>query len=312
MVATEDLELIEKIISNRLIEESEVQIDSTEKVAVCTPMYNTNIDGILPEFLYHLLHLDYQKDLLSLHFTIQGNDNTIDVLRSLKSSFGDEYRKITIDRVEQKIGGDAPHVENVVNCRNVLAEEGHPHNVLFMDHDNFPPPYAIHRLQRAAKYGGDIAGAVYLHQKRNKSNPSLPMILGFTAFFRYSGKYYHLAFHRDGDLGTFYAPLLGRMVFTNAIGMGTTLVQRKVLDDVEFYVPYDTNMTDDTAFCEVAVKKGYKIIADFGLFIPHWGIIADKKWERDGVAGYDLRVERKFNDRRLKMKNDGVYFRKGT
>jgi len=203
--------------------------------------------------------------------------------------------------MKQVTHGDLPHVRNVVFCRNNLIQWSRPDPILFIDHDNFPPPFSVKRLLDTARYGGDISAGVYVFFQKDEEDPNGPGRVGFTAFFIRDGTYYKVTLDRKGEEGLFSADLLGRRVWVEATSMGTTLIQRKVLDDVKFIIPWGTSWTDDTAFCIEAGKRGYKVIADFGLFVPHWGFntkLMGVKTFEDGsrAAHIKLHIDKEMGD----------------
>ena len=289
----------------RLIEDEDFPPEEPKPIAICTPMYNSM--KFINRYLHSVTCLDYPRDLMSLYFTVQGDDGTIDIMKRFKAEFSDEYRKIKLKKMKQVRHGDLPHVRNVVFCRNNLVKWSKPDPVIFIDHDNFPPPVAVKRLLDTAKHGGDISAGVYVFYQRDKGNPDGLGRVGFTAFYIHEGIYYHSTLDRPGAEGYFSAILLGRRVWVDATSMGTTLIQRKVFNDVKFTIPWGLNMTDDTRFCIDAGLAGYKIIADFGLFVPHWGFNT-KILRVDGDHAYmRLDVDEEMANRRTKMYEDGVY-----
>lgn len=267
-------------------------------VAVCTPMYNSM--PFLAEYLNHVLLYDYPKDLLSLYFTVQGKDGTYDALKQFRETYGDEYRKIKIKRVKQVLGGELPHVRNVVHCRKLLTKWSKPDLVFFNDHDNFNPAVSIKRLQQGLALGASAAAGVYVFFQ--KSEGEKKGAIGFTSFFLEGGKMYHFALS-NVNRGSLPLEMFGRRIWVDCISCGCLLIKRELLDEVAWFVPQGTSMTDDTAYCLKARELGHRLIADFGLIVDHWGykINYRKMLEIHVTASQDMFA------RRTKMQEDGVY-----
>jgi len=279
-----------------------------DDISVCTPLYNST--KFLKEYLSYVLMYDWPRDKTSLMFTVQGNDGTYDYMKSFSKKYGDEYRRIKVQRVKQ-LSGELPHVKNVVLCRKLLTKWSRPDKyVFFNDHDNFNPPVSIKRLRLALEYGADGAGGVYVFFGRNQWEPEGH--IGFTAFFLNGEHMHHYSINTTGNVGNIPVEMLGRMLWVDAVAMGAFLVKREVLDNVDFFVPYGSTMTDDTAFCLKAREKGYKFIADFGLLVKHWGF--DMTLRRLNPYIMEIKVDRakEMQNRRDKMWRDGVYVHPDT
>lgn len=289
----------------RFIDDLDLEPEPPTPLSICTPMYNSM--PFINRYLHHLTTLDYPQDLISLYFTVQGNDKTLDVMKYFRDQFSDAYRKIKVKKMKMLQGGDLPHVRNVVMCRNNLIQWSRPDPILFIDHDNFPPRPSIHRLRITARHGGDISAGIYVFYQTDKLDTQRRRRVGFTCFFIFDGLYYYASLDQHGPIGSFSADILGRRVFCEAVSMGTTLIQRNVLDDIKFTVPWGTEQTDDTTFCLEAGKHGYKCIADFGLLVPHWGFNEEILKIENGRAYLKIGVSREMEARRDKMLRDGVY-----
>jgi len=288
-----------------MVEERPLEPVEPYPIAVCTPMYNSS--KFLNRYLFHLTMLDYPRDLMSLFFTIQGDDNTFDTMKMFRDQFSDEYRRIKIKRVKQVKGGILPHVRNVCQCRNLLAKWSNPLPTFFIDHDNFPPPVSIRRLQHDLELGADIAAGIYAFCQRDKDGEQKPRIR-FTAFFIVDGDYYHIALSHAGRRGYLARQLMGKRFWADSVAMGTTLIRREVLDKVRFEVPWENiKRTDDTHFCINALKHGFKIIADFGLFVPHWGFNLRFFKPEGNRVPVEADVSPEMADRRTWMERAGVY-----
>ena len=284
-------------IRQRYVNDSYIPPLEQPRISVCTPLYNST--PFLVEYLGHVLRYDYPKDLLSLYFTVQGNDETYDILKEFKEGYGSEYRKVKFKRVKQVKGGDLPHVRNVVQCRNMMAEWSKPDMVFYNDHDNFNPPVSIKRLLEALALGASGAGGVYVFYQRNEEEEHGR--IGFTSFFLHEGTMHHFAL--EGTKGSLPLEMFGRRMWMDSVSCGCFLVKRELLDELKFFVPVGTSMTDDTAFCLKAREMGHKFIADFGLLVRHWGY--NVKYRK--TLELDVTVDKSMMSRRTKMKSDGVY-----
>jgi GT2 family glycosyltransferase len=203
-------------------------------------------------------------------------------------------------------GGHQPHVKNVVRNRNLMTKWSKPDKVLFIDHDNFPPPFTPARLEQCHQLGADIAGGVYPFFQEDNKDKSQGRI-GFCAFFTQGGKYYHASLDRAGTIGEFNADVMGRRIWVEATCMGCTLIRREVLDDVRFTVPFDSEWTDDTRFCYDASERGYGCMSDFGLFVRHWGFDLDMVGRSGRRVIFKMELQPRLVARRSKMNSDGVY-----
>jgi hypothetical protein len=210
-----------------------------------------------------LVSLDYPKELISLYFTVQGDDGTYEALLDFKKIYSKYYRRIKIEKKKMIRGGLCPHMRNIVWLRNLIIEWSKPYDLVFIDHDVFPPKHRHKRLIEGHLLGGDIVAGVYaFYQKRR---------LGFTAYFKINDMYYHTGLGRSGDKIFFPTYILGKRFFSDAIGTGFSYISRKVLDVTKFHVPHNLKRTEDVEFCMDAREKDFKIISDFDLVIPHWG-----------------------------------------
>ena len=274
-------------------------------VSVCTPLYNSM--PFIDEYLFHMLNYDWPRERISLLFTVQGDDGTYRYMKQFQRKHEKQYKRIKVKKVKQVKNIELPHVYNVVRCRKLLASWSKPDEyVFFNDHDNFDPPISIKRLIIALHHGASIAGGVYVFFTRNQWEPEGH--IGFTAFFMNEGMMHHYAIDKTGFSGTLPTEMLNKYVWCDAVAMGACLVKREVLDNVDFFIPYGSTMTDDTAFCLKAREYGYKVIADFGLLVKHWGYDVTLRHRNDGRLS-DLSVDRQsaMLKRRRKMYYDGVY-----
>jgi cellulose synthase/poly-beta-1,6-N-acetylglucosamine synthase-like glycosyltransferase len=291
---TEGVATIE-YLRKRYVNDAYIPQTELEPIAICTPLYNST--PFLRDYLSCLRYYDYPKDLLSIYFTIQGNDGTYDQIKRFAEMFGDDYRRVKYKRVKQ-IKGDLPHVQNVVRCRNLLAQWSKPDKVFFNDHDNFNPPNSIRRLNDGLTLGAGLSAGVYLFLMRDENNNRMVM---FTSFFLHDKIMRSLSLR--GMRGYIPVELFGRRLWMDAVACGCLLVKREVLDKVKFFVPWGTTMSDDTAFCLRAREAGYRVIGDFGLVCGHWGFHMDYK----RMMQIDVTLSPKMDERRIKMKQDGVY-----
>jgi cellulose synthase/poly-beta-1,6-N-acetylglucosamine synthase-like glycosyltransferase len=296
-------------IEKRLIPEKEIPVPEPSPIAICTPLHDSM--PFINRYLSALTKLDYPPELISLYFTVQGKDGTYDYMKDNFVPWAKEqkgYHKIKIKRVKQVQSGELPHVRNVVHCRNLLASWSRPDPVFFIDHDNFPPSETLSRLRQTALYGGDISAAVYVFFQSQSERADDIGRLGFTLFFiENEDDFYYFTLDRDGKRGLIPEKVVNRRIRCDAVSMGTTLVQREVLDKVKFFIPWGTTMTDDTAYCVEAGKHGFNIISDFSLFIPHWGFDVKFVGVRDGSMMVEVNFDQAMAYRREKLKRSGVY-----
>lgn len=289
-------------IRKRYVNDAYVPEVEQVPIAICTPMYNST--PFLEKYLNHVLLYDYPKDLLSLYFTVQGKDGTYDGLKQFEKEYGDEYRKIKIKKVKQSTGGELPHVRNVVTCRKLLTKWSKPDLVFFNDHDNFNPPVSIKRLQQGLALGASAAAGVYVFFQRSQGEKKGSV--GFTSFFLEDGKMYHFAL-QNVNHGHLPLEMFGRRIWVDCISCGCLLIKRELLDEVDWFVPYGTAMTDDTAYFLKARSLGHRIIADFGLVVEHWGYNIAKR----RMLEIHVTSTQDMFDRRTKMREDGVYTHPG-
>jgi hypothetical protein len=277
-------------------------------IAICTAMYNS--EPFLSRFLEAIRLLDYPRKLLSLYFTIQGNDRTYNIMQEFKAGLGAEYRKIRIERVEQLKGGRIPHIQNVVRCRNLLAEWSSPDPVFFIDHDNFPPPNSLKMLQQNLEINASISAGVYVFYKRDKRNPDNEGMINFTAFFFINGTLGSLGLNERGTEGILPSEIFKQRMWVDSVAMGATLMTRDILDEYRFIVPSGNVMSDDTAYCLQAGQNGHRFIADFRLIIPHWGYdIQFTPFDNPEIVHLKVSISEDMTRRRREMHSDGVYIR---
>jgi len=289
-------------LRNLYVEEKELPPLEPVPISICTPLYNSM--PFLRRFLTHILLYDWPSDITSLYFTVQGDDGTLDAMKTFRDTYSDAYKRIKVKHIKQSKGGELPHVRNVVQCRNLLAKWSRPDLVFFNDHDNFNPPVSIRRLYDGLRLGADGAAGVYFFSQWDEKTKR--QRAGFTSFFLHNGEMRGLAL--KGMSGAFPLELFSRRLWMDAIACGCLLVKREVLDKQRFFMPYDTTMTDDVAFCLKAREKGFRFIADFNLIVPHWGFnVTHQKFLM-------LTVERTTDmlDRRSQMERDGVYVQHET
>jgi len=230
-------------------------------IAIGTPFYNAI--PFLDKYLTSLVEFDYPKNLISLFFTVQGDDGTYEALQDFKRIYSKHYRKIKIVKKKMIRGGLCPHMRNIVWLRNLIVEWSKPYDLVFIDHDVFPPKHGLKRLIEGHLLGGDIVAGVYpFYQKKR---------LGFTAYFKINEMYYHTGLGRYGDKIFFPTYILGKRFYSDAIGTGFCYISRRVLNVLKFHVPRNLKRTEDVEFCMDARERGFKIISDFDLVVPHWG-----------------------------------------
>ena len=178
-------ESIQSFLQSKYVDIGGISSIPPYPIAICTPMYNSV--PFLDSYLNNITSLNYPKRLISLYFTVQGEDDTYDMIQDFKSQFKAAYNNIQIEKIELIREKHLPHIRNVVHCRNLLAQWSNPYPVLFVDHDNFPPPNTIARLQQNLELGASITAGVYVFYKRNHDEPDQYGQVNFTAFFRIKG-----------------------------------------------------------------------------------------------------------------------------
>ena len=144
-------------------------------LTIATPFYYSF--HFLDEYLTALMQLDYPKELLTLVFAVQGEDDTYDVLCDFREINKHRYRKIIVEKRPEVT--EAPYFQrlsalNVCDQRNWLKRQT-TDDILFIGHDNFVPRDTIWRLLEAQQLGGDIAAGVYPFVQSMK--------MGLTSFF---------------------------------------------------------------------------------------------------------------------------------
>ena len=295
-----------QFFKSRYVEETQAESVNPCPVAICTPMYNS--EPFLEKYLQAILQLDYPRDLLSLNFTVQGDDRTFDILKEFKSEFSHMYRGIRIEKIALITDEYLPHIQNVVHCRNLLAKWTAPDPVFFIDHDNFPPPETLKTLLQDLQTGASIAAGVYLFYKRDRKRPDLPGMMNFTAFFLINGEMGAAGLSSSGMEGILPEEIFTKQLWVDAVAMGSTLMTRKILDEHQFIIPEGRIMSDDTAYCLQAGRTGHRFIADFNLLIPHWGYdIHFTSLEGSGLVHLKASISENMSQRRQKMHEDGIY-----
>jgi GT2 family glycosyltransferase len=291
-------------VTNRIIPDKDFKI-TPSPIAICTPLYDSMV--FINHYLKTLTNIDYPDHLLSLYFTVQGNDGTYEYMKKGFIPWAKKHRKykqIKIEKVEQDLGGQQVHVRNVVKCRKILVDWSKPNDVLFIDHDNFPSPNIITRLQQTMAHGGDIVAGVYIiYQPKDRGGPGK---VGFTAFMIKDDKFWYPTLDKEGYEGGLGAFMVGKRLWCDAVAMGSTLIKRRVLDVVPFNIPI-RKRTDDTEFCITAKKHGFKIIADFGMFVPHWGFRAKVLGIDNEMIEMKIYIDIEMATRRNRLTEIGIY-----
>lgn len=250
----------------KLVEEKPVKVE-LQPLAIGTPFYYSF--HFLDEYIQALVKLDYPKELLSLYFPVQGEDDTYDMLQIFKDNYAGKYASINMakrpDITEAKNYWHLLHL-NVCAQRNWILEQSKPQDVLFIGHDNFCPPNTVNRLLEGKALGADIIAGVY------------PFLweggLAFTSFFKLKNGEHDTGLHDIKKKMWFPDCLYGHRAWTYTTGMDATLVRRKVLDAIPFQCDADRGeqgWSDDVEFCYSAQQKGFTVMTDYGLFVRHWG-----------------------------------------
>jgi hypothetical protein len=249
-------------------------------LTIATPFYYSF--HFLEQYLTALQKLDYPKELLTLIFAVQGADDTYDVLKDFQKRMQHRYKQIILEQRGEIFAGETTRKRNNLNIcdqRNWLKSQT-TDDVLFIGHDNFPPPNTIIRLLEGQSLGGDIVGGVYSFIKYGS--------LGFTSFFMLEDKandkrWPTTSLVKHDDKLWFPKCLYGERVWTWTTGMDCTLIKRDVLDNIDFSVGLTDYITDDVEFCHRAKCKSYRVLSDYGLWVPHWGFtlqfIPDSIWQ---------------------------------
>jgi hypothetical protein len=149
--------------------------------------------------------------------------------------------------------------------------------------------------------GASGVGGIYLYSHTDMKDEENPIKMDFASFFVYNGIMNSLSL--KGTTGYFPQEIFGRRLWMDAVACGCLMVKRELLDEVPFFVPYGTSMTDDTAFCLKARGLGHYMIADFGVICDHWGFHVSYT----PMMRLSVKLDRKMHERRRKMHLDGVY-----
>lgn len=237
-----------------------------QHLAIGTPFYRS-VDT-LEQYFTALTQLDYAKRNLSLYWTVQGHDETWNLLSAFKRAYAKHYKNITLMRsykVDGAQNATQAKIMNISAARNIIRQRSDPHDLLFIDSDIFPPRNCIQRLLEGRQMGADIISGVYPY--------CLPLDirrLGFSATIHHGDQGLTM---QDGDI-YFDAGLMGTRQWIKYCGMGLSLIRRRVLDKLMFMASpelIDSYWGEDTYFCKRADKLGFRIMADYGLFAKHWG-----------------------------------------
>jgi hypothetical protein len=240
-------------------------------LTIATPFYYSF--HFLEQYLTALQKLDYPKELLTLCWAVQGNDDTYAILNDFKERMKHRYHDIILERRGELTEGKTGLLRanlNICDQRNWLKKQTKS-DVLFIGHDNFPPPQTIKKLLEAQTLGADIAGGVYPFAKNDE--------LGFTSFFLMNmakpkdglHKYPVTALVAYKDKTWFPQCLYNKRCWTWTVGMDCTLIKHEVLDKIDYAITLAPAITDDVEFCHKARLNGFYVLTDYGLWCPHWG-----------------------------------------
>jgi len=249
----------------KVVPEREVTVEQ-QPLAIGTPFYYSF--HFLDKYFTALTKLDYPKELISLYFPVQGEDETDEMVLMFKDQYEHKYKSITtVKRPVFTEGISRYHCMcvNVCSQRNWIVEQSKPLDLLFIGHDNFLPRDAINRLLTCKAYGADIMAGVYAFYAGG---------LGLTSFFKMDDTRYTTGVLQEN--GKLWVPtcLLGHKVWTATAGMDSTFVRREVLNENSFEIKAtlaDSGWSDDVKFCSNAIEKGFKVMTDYGMFVEHWG-----------------------------------------
>lgn len=236
-------------------------------------------------FLHHLRNFVYPKEKLHLYWLVQDPelDNTISILEDFRFLYKKEYASINIKHIKGiRVKGKANWIVNIVRNRNKIIEWSKPYDILWLDHDTYCPWDTIASLVKGKALGADICSGVvpilnfqggewkaqmnacFLFEEFLKKHPRSPCLHGLVVL-KNAG-------------ACFPNWVLKNKFWVDRIGTGCAYMTREVLDKVKFRYPPKKKygekfqMTDDIYYCERARKKGFKIMADFGVFCRHVGI----------------------------------------
>jgi len=211
------------------------------KILVGCPTCNL-YEYCLDEYLQTARNLSYPNyDLL-----IIDNSQDPEYHKKIKEAIKDEYIE--------------PAIKRIVNSRNILRKYALENNYDFflsLEQDVIPPKDIIERMLKHKKKA--ISGVV---------------------FSKFQGKVLPLLWKEDGDDLKFYQldeieP--ERLEKIRTCGLGSLLIHKDILKEIEFRYEKDKNCFDDMFFCNDLKKKGFSLYVDTSIKCKH--LIKNKTWK---------------------------------
>lgn len=140
------------------------------------------------------------------------------------------------------------------NRARIMALDGGYDALLFVESDMILPPLTLERLTRI---DADVVYGLYVSRHGTHK---------WLAFDHITADPYYGASLSDDP--TLAIEAWGQAVETQGVGMGCTLIKRRVLEQIEFRCP-DTKVADDWFFAIDAKEHGFKQVTDCGTVCGH-------------------------------------------
>ena len=187
------------------------------------------------------------------------------------NSLDEEYHKnISDDKVKViRCSYSESARDRIVRSRNILRNIALNENYdyfLSLEQDVIPPSDIIERL---LKHNKDIVSGVYFGKYIKGNQKRLVPMLWVAK--------------KGDDSKINYVPVAlnyinsGKLLKVNLSGIGCMLINRKVLENINFkYNPELKKQFDDISFCIDAQNKGFEIFADTNIKCKH--LILNRPW----------------------------------
>lgn len=245
----------------KLVNEKPVTV-KPQPIAIGTPFYYSF--HFLEEYFTSLTKIDYPKHLISLYFPVQGEDATLELVENFRDIYKKEYNSITVQKrptITKAAECKHARLTNICTQRNWILDKSKPLDLLFIGHDNFPPPNIVWRMLESKELGADIAGGFYAFYSKG---------LAFTSFYRDKDSVHHTGLVTFKGKMWFPTCMIGKRVWSFTTGMDATFIRRRVLDKIVFTI-LSSAKSDDVEFCYKAQAERFKVLTDYALYVKHWG-----------------------------------------